>query len=180
VRPENQVATSPTRAPAGADAAPGLSLRAYARRRGVSHEAVRRALASGRIGARPDGRIDPETADRQWGANTRPKVRRGLGGDPPLMSFAEARALREHYRAELARLEYEQRVAGLLDAEEVRAAAFTCARRARDLLLAIPDRVAPVVAGLTDVGECHRVLEAEVERASDELSQPIAPFAGRM
>jgi len=70
----------------------------------------------------------------------------------------------------LARLEYEQRVGGLLDADEVRTAAYTCARCARDLLLAIPSRVAPVVAGLTDVAECHRVLEAEVSRALDELS----------
>ena len=158
-----------------AHASQGLSLRAYARRRGVSHEAVRRALASGRIAARPDGRIDPEMADRQWGANTRPKAGQGATADPPVMSFAEARALREHYRAELARLEYEQRVDGLLDAEEVRAAAFTCARRARDLLLAMPDRVAPVVAGLTDVGECHRVLETEVARALDELSRGSVP-----
>ncbi len=41
-----------------------LTLRAYARHRGVSHTAVRKAIASGRIIA-VDGTIDPAEADRQ-------------------------------------------------------------------------------------------------------------------
>ena len=50
--------------------ATGLSRRAYARHRGVSHEAVRKALATGRIAAGPDGKIDPVVADRQWDTST--------------------------------------------------------------------------------------------------------------
>jgi hypothetical protein len=37
----------------------------------------------------------------------------------------------------------------------------------------MPDRVAPVVAGLADVPECRRVLEDEVRRALDELSRGL-------
>lgn len=48
----------------------GLTIRGYARRRGVSHTAVRKALASGRITAGPDGSIDPDAADRQWAEAT--------------------------------------------------------------------------------------------------------------
>jgi hypothetical protein len=40
----------------------------------------------------------------------------------------------------------------------------------RDLLLAIPPRLAPVVAGLTDPEECFKVLEKEVNAVCDELS----------
>ena len=47
-----------------------LTIRGYARRRGVSHTAVRKALATGRIKPSPDGTIDPEAADRQWAAAT--------------------------------------------------------------------------------------------------------------
>ena len=48
----------------------GLTIRGYARHRGVSHTAVRKAMATGRIKASPDGSIDPKVADRQWTEGT--------------------------------------------------------------------------------------------------------------
>ena len=48
----------------------GLSIRAYARHRGVSHVAVKKAIDTGRITALPDGTIDPDSADAQWAQNT--------------------------------------------------------------------------------------------------------------
>jgi hypothetical protein len=48
----------------------GLSIRAYARHRGVSHVAVKKAIDTGRITPLPDGTIDPDTADAQWAQNT--------------------------------------------------------------------------------------------------------------
>jgi hypothetical protein len=50
--------------------AAGLSIRAYGRHRGVSHTAVRKALATGRIVAGEDGKIDPALADSQWATST--------------------------------------------------------------------------------------------------------------
>jgi hypothetical protein len=41
----------------------GVSRRAYAALRGVSEVAVRKALATGRIAAEPDGTIDPVRTD---------------------------------------------------------------------------------------------------------------------
>ncbi len=55
----------------------GLSQRAYARHRGVSPMAVRKAIASGRITPEPDGTIDPDKADRQWATQTDPSKQRG-------------------------------------------------------------------------------------------------------
>src|SRR5690606_13481328 len=49
----------------------------YAAHRGVSHTAVGKAIASGRITPEPDGSIDPDKADRQWDAQTDPAKRRG-------------------------------------------------------------------------------------------------------
>jgi len=43
----------------------GLSRRAYARHRGVAENAVRKAIASGRITLEPDGTIDPVKADAE-------------------------------------------------------------------------------------------------------------------
>lgn len=53
----------------------GLSIRAYARQRGVSHVAVKKAIDTGRISQLPDGTIDPVVADAQWAANTTPTRR---------------------------------------------------------------------------------------------------------
>lgn len=53
----------------------GLSIRAYARHRGVSHVAVKKAIDTGRISPLPDGTIDPVAADAQWAANTTPNRR---------------------------------------------------------------------------------------------------------
>ena len=62
---------------------PGLTIRAYARRRGVSHTAVRKALATGRITTAPDGGIDPDVADRQWTDSTdQSKPRNSVTGVP--------------------------------------------------------------------------------------------------
>jgi hypothetical protein len=48
----------------------GLSIRAYARHRGVTDTAVHKAIRSGRIEALPDGTIDSDQADVQWARNT--------------------------------------------------------------------------------------------------------------
>jgi len=48
----------------------GLSIRAYARHRGVSDAAVRKAIAAGRITPEGDGTVDPERADAEWVRNT--------------------------------------------------------------------------------------------------------------
>ena len=48
----------------------GLSIRAYAQHRGVSHTAVAKAIKAGRISKEPDDTIDPAKADAQWARNT--------------------------------------------------------------------------------------------------------------
>jgi hypothetical protein len=54
----------------------GLSRRAYARHRGVTENAVRKAIASGRIELEPDGTIDPAKADQGWAHRTDPAQQR--------------------------------------------------------------------------------------------------------
>ena len=71
----------------------GLSIRAYARHRGVSHVAVKKAIDTGRITPLPDGTIDPVAADAQWAANTTP-TRRSVAAEPQEAPQAPA-AVRE-------------------------------------------------------------------------------------
>ena len=53
----------------------GISLREYARRRGVSHVAVMKAIKVGRITPEPDGSLDPAKVDAQWDDQTDPARR---------------------------------------------------------------------------------------------------------
>jgi hypothetical protein len=55
----------------------GVSRRSYAAQRGVSEAAVRKAIATGRITTLPDGTIDPDRADAEWGAQTDPAKQPG-------------------------------------------------------------------------------------------------------
>src|ERR1051326_7764278 len=50
-----------------------VSLRAYARHRGVSLGAVQKAIKAGRIQKTSSGQIDVEAADAQWERNTAPR-----------------------------------------------------------------------------------------------------------
>ena len=47
-----------------------MSLRAYARHRGVALSAVQKAIATGRIHPEPDGRVDPAKAQALLTAET--------------------------------------------------------------------------------------------------------------
>ena len=61
----------------------GLSARQLAETLGVSHTAVNKAAARGRITRGPDGAFDPVTAKAQWDSNVNPhQQRRGLSGHP--------------------------------------------------------------------------------------------------
>lgn len=68
----------------------GLSIRAYAKHRGVSDKAVRKAIQTGRIAnaVLPDKSIDCDLADRLWEANTDPVQRRGKEAQRALKSMA--------------------------------------------------------------------------------------------
>src|SRR5579864_2617541 len=99
-----------------------LSLRAYSRHRGVALSAVQKAIKTRRISVLPDGKIDSDQADSQWARNTeqhaRPVAQRGQEDDDTSgfggNQYAKARAVREHYQARLAKIDYEERVAMLV------------------------------------------------------------------
>ena len=85
-------------------------------------------------------------------------------------SLAQSKAVREAYMARLAKLEYEEKSGKLVNAEEVRSRAFRNARRARDALLTMPDRLAPILASTFDVQEAHRLLLEDIERTCKQIA----------
>jgi len=158
-----------------------LSLRAYAKHRGVSLAAVQKAIHSGRITPNADGLIESDRADAEWAAKTRPGQRRTRSAPPAVREPAEAsgaggldyfraRAIRESYLARLAKIEFEEKTAKLISRDEVQVAAFTKARTVRDNLLNIPDRLAATLASESDADKVHQILTGEIRKALDELA----------
>lgn len=93
------------------------------------------------------------------------------------MTLNEAKTAQAIYAARQARLEYEASVGKLVDAGEVKARAFRMARSARDSLLTLPDRLAPVLASETDVQAVHRLLLEDIERVCQRLADAAAAAA---
>ena len=162
---------------------PVLSLRAYARHRGVSLTAVQKAIHSGRITPTADGKIDSDRADTEWKAKTRPGQRQAKPAPPATrepehaeapvaggLDYFRARAVRENYLARLAKIEFEEKTAKLISRDEVQVAAFTKGRTARDNLLNIPDRLAATLAAESDADKVHQILTGEIRKALDELA----------
>ena len=170
----------------------GISMRAYAQQRGVSHEAVRKAIASGRIHPEPDGSIDPIKADAQWDRHTRtappttPKANTSRASAPPPQSpqtsddtrgvdYHKARAVRETYAARLAKLDFEERSAKLISKDEADTEFFTLARQLRDRMQQIPRKVAPEIVALVvatpDVRGVTDLLDAAIREALEDLSR---------
>lgn len=147
-----------------------LSLRAYAKHRGVNLQAVQDALKYGRITKAKDGKIDPRKADVDWEKNTNPAKARGSKSDSvDTGNYLKAKAVKEAYEAQLAKLEYEEKVGKLINAEKVKLQAFEIARLTRDAVLNIPDRISAELVGITDQATMHSILTKELTNALQEI-----------
>jgi hypothetical protein len=159
-----------------------LSLRAYAKHRGVTEAAVRKAISQGRISKSKNGKINPEKADKDWDKNTDPaQIKKTTPEEKPDYSqnsapnvgpsYQQSRAIKEAYSAKLIRLQFEKESKKLISIDEVKVSAFNAARMTRDRILNIPDRVIPKLVGKTDIFEMKEILKAELINALEELSK---------
>ena len=80
-------------------------------------------------------------------------------------SFNDSRAKTEYFRAEMARLDLEEKEEKLCDAEKVKREAFSMARSVRDAVNSIPDRVANQFAAETDSVVIHQALSEALRKA---------------
>ena len=161
-----------------------LSIRAYARHRGVTEAAVRKAIRQGRVSKGKNGKINPKTADKEWGQNTDPAQikatfaeekpdysQNSIPGAASGPSYQQSRAIKEAYGAKLLRLQFEKESKKLISVDDVKVAAFNAARMTRDRILNIPDRVIPQLVGKTNIFEMKEILKSELVKALEELSK---------
>ena len=129
-----------------------------------------KALRDGRISRNRNGRISLAKADREWKKNTNPKRLHGQkpeGASGP--SYADSRAKKEGYLAEMARVQLQKELGSLVKADEVEQALFQASRLARDKLLNIPDRLAPLLAPEEDEVVIRGMVEDEIRAALEVL-----------
>ena len=178
----------------------GISIRAYARVRGVAMSAVQKAIASKRITQNEDGSIDPERANQEWERNTfagktlhqatrlqvvpprtavAPRGSSGMPGPPevsndPVSAYLRARAVTETFKAKTAQLEYEERAGKLIPATKAGEYAAHWSAIVGDALSAYPDRMAPLVAAAKNEAEIHRILVGETNALRRKTAKAIS------
>ena len=89
--------------------------------------------------------------------------------DDSIPDLNESRARREHYQAELAKLQVSQQRGELVPADQVKKEAFQMGRSVREALSNLADRLSHQLAGETDPAVIHQVLTQEHRAALTEL-----------
>ena len=166
----------------------GLSIRAYARHRGVSHVAVKKAIDTGRIHQLSDGTIDPDRADQEWAKNTltsskktpdkasKPAQKTSAARSKPQdssetltttttsTSLLQARTANEVVKAQTNKVRLAQLKGELVDRSQAVAHVFKLARAERDAWLNWPARVSSQIAAElgVDSHQLHVILESAV------------------
>jgi len=90
------------------------------------------------------------------------------GGEAEI--YGTARAQKEHYKSLTAKLEYREKIGTLVNANDVRKAWTHIAINVQKAVLAVPERVAPLVAGIKD----HKKIRIKIR---DELKYALKNLA---
>ncbi len=170
----------------------GISIRAYARHRGVTDTAVHKAIRTGRVTPEADGTIDADRADADWARNTdSPKrgtsgraesvVVREVNGDATAglpasqgtggTSLLQARTVNEVVKAQTNKVRLARLKGELVDRPQAIAHVFKLARSERDAWLNWPARVSAQMAAKlgVDAHAMHVALEAALREHLQEL-----------
>ena len=96
-----------------------------------------------------------------------------IAGDP-LHAYLKARAVKETFLAKRAQAEYELLMGKLVEKAKSHEYAATFSQMVKEAALALPDRLAPILAALDDVPSIHKVLTTEMKAMLQKLSKAIA------
>lgn len=95
------------------------------------------------------------------------------GDELAKITGAAARAEKEYWLGQKAKIEYKRLKGEYISVQEVERQAFDTARAVRDAMLAIPPRIAPILASETDQFKIQRVLLEEINQALTGLSNEL-------
>lgn len=164
-----------------------MSQSAYARKRGVSRQAIHE-LVKRKVIPLVDGKIDPQIADLKV-CDLDPARSKlagmGMGGtaapaaaapaaapapprDPHADQYRGSKATREKYESLRAQLEYEKELGSVVNREGVGKALTSAGRSLRDEVLSQPGRLAPQCVGL-DARAIEQLLDKALRGALDSF-----------
>ena len=184
----------------------GISIRAYARHRGVSDAAVRKAIAAGRVTPEADGTLDPERADAEWARNTGAprtgtRMRAVKAAVPPETATAapvapvgegqanlptggasllQARTVNEVVKAQTNKVRLARLKGELVDRNQAIAHVFKLARAEREAWINWPNRITPILAAELGIDE-HTLfvaLDVAVRVHLEELGEFVPKVDG--
>jgi len=119
---------------------------------------------------KPVDQVLPEASGSAHAPRTAPDTPVGM---PQPGSFAQARTAEMVFRARLRKLEYETKVGKFLLSDEVKVKWFTLCRTIRDKLLALPAKLAPQLAALSDVKDVRDLMDTEITAMLKGLHEEI-------
>jgi phage terminase Nu1 subunit (DNA packaging protein) len=150
----------------------------YARHKGVSKMTISNAIKTGRISL-VDGKIDPDSADKQWAQRTRARARTLADGGKPTAPPADPtrgepdyfieRARRERAEADIAEVKAAEQCKKLVMAEDVKREWQSISGRIREAFLQMPDRLSPVLE-MRPLAFIRKTLDDELRAALEELA----------
>ena len=144
-----------------------VSMREYAKIRGVRLNAVQTAVKSGRIHKTTDGKIDVEKANQEWLQNTDPSKSRHPesffehGNENTKVSpssFQQAKTADVYYRAMIAKAKLKKMTGETIDRKKAGMHAFNLGRSLRDLFVSFPTRYGALIAADLETDEHKTVV----------------------
>ncbi len=161
-----------------------VSMREYAKIRGVHLNAVQTAVKSGRIHKTTDGKIDVEKANQEWLQNTDPSKSRhpesffehgNENSKVSPSSFQQAKTADVYYRAMIAKAKLKKMTGETIDRKKAGMHAFNLGRSLRDLFVSFPTRYGALIAADLETDE-HKtvvVLDEYVRKLLSESKELI-------
>lgn len=173
-----------------------ISIRAFAKMMECSEGTVRAAIGEGRIvdavikdkNGRNKG-IDHAAAQIEWARNysqgnniSSPVAEKLLGvppessresGDEKIGEITESKKKHEHYKAELSRLELEEKEGTLVQVDQVENQLFAYATEVRIAVQNIPDVCLDEIMSIDDRNEAYQVLMKAINGALNKLTEVV-------
>jgi phage terminase Nu1 subunit (DNA packaging protein) len=152
-----------------------MSYAEYGRHRGVSREAVRKAVAEGRISmvTGPKGKpgVDKDAADKAWAANTKAQAEAYVAkvAEPTEeVSYNDARTEKEQIQTKLLKLKYDELSGELVSAKDVETEWANLATKVKTKVLGIASKMKQRYSDLTL--EQYGYLDQIAREALEELA----------
>ena len=163
-----------------------ITMAELAKLKNVSRMAVSKKVRSGKL----DGAIvnhngkklvNKDEAFRLWelqappsrDKSVRTQLKKEINSLPAdsIPDFAESKAKREFYLAELAKLDVEEKKEQLVSVDEIKKSSFAKARDIREAFSYLADRLSHQLAGEDDATVIHNLLSTEHREALENLAQ---------